>query len=124
MYLLVVPKECVLSPIHPGTEGQTWILSKWWNNQSERQSKKNKASWQHNLHRQKNVLCKQEKQQPCLISQVKLFKIPRGLILRYQIDLKNAAVIIAGAAFLFSISAVTLPGQQSLCRTALHDATF
>lgn len=53
LYLLELPEERVLSSIHPGAEGQTWILSKWWNNQSERQRKKNKASRQHNLHRQR-----------------------------------------------------------------------
>ena len=43
------PEEGVLSPIHPGTEGQTWILSERWNDQSERQCHKNKTGWQHNL---------------------------------------------------------------------------
>lgn len=57
VYLLRLPEEGVLSTIHPGAEGQTQILSKWWNNQGERQSQKNEASWQHNLHRHGGKKC-------------------------------------------------------------------
>lgn len=56
LHWLSLPKERVLSTVHPGAEGQAWILPKRWNNQGECQSQKNKAGWQHNLHRRRQKM--------------------------------------------------------------------
>lgn len=45
----VIPEEGVLSPIHPGAQGQTGILSKRWNYQREHQRQEDEAGWKHDL---------------------------------------------------------------------------
>ena len=46
---LGLPEEGVLSPIHPGAEGQARILSKRWDNEREHQCQEDKAGRQNNL---------------------------------------------------------------------------
>lgn len=68
---LISPDEGKLWSVHPWSEGQTGILSKWWDNHSEDQRNKDKTGWQNNLQKKQNV---KKTSAYCLFQKKKLFQ--------------------------------------------------